>query len=506
MSFIAVASIMVDYILTAAISTVSAVENLNYFIHFSSTAILVVELGLIWSVATLNIVGIRENAKVTFGIFIAVAFVFLNLIVSGCFDFSFANWEVVRQSSMGFAHDLSVSGFFFGYGHMVAGISSCILAYSGVESVLQTASLVQGWKQIRKAYLFLALTVGLVTPLVSVLVLSSTNINFKEHETDLLTHYATLLNGHWFGLVVGILASITLLMAVNTAFVASSELIERVAHRYHFDWLIKTNAGASLYRIHIANAIFFSLIVLATQGQQQMLAEMYAVGLLASFAINLLSLLIYRYFMGTKEVGEYNVSRTGTLIFFIVIVSCFAYLSYHKPLGFLLWASVSVVTLLVGIYGTRKRSPEKVQIEKGETPMDIIFAIAESTEPNIHIYFKRPFDAQQEKTYTTSLFITFYSPRQKIPPRQGPNHFRIPFKRASVNNNIAAILELVVYECADRNITVYFGWPTSSWFDRLSTGVLVFQFIRFPKYFPELNFRMEKFKGSSSASPVVVES
>ena len=63
------------------------------------------------------------------------------------------------------------------------------------------------------------------------------------------------------------LASFALIMAVNTAFVASSELMERVAHRYGFHWIIATNRRQSLYRIHIANAIFFSIIILITSGK-----------------------------------------------------------------------------------------------------------------------------------------------------------------------------------------------------------------------------------------------
>ena len=44
------------------------------------------------------------------------------------------------------------------------GVASCVLAYSGIESVLQTAGLVASWRDIAKAYWFLALTVGIVTP------------------------------------------------------------------------------------------------------------------------------------------------------------------------------------------------------------------------------------------------------------------------------------------------------------------------------------------------------
>ncbi|MDO8518873.1 MAG: amino acid permease [Deltaproteobacteria bacterium] len=361
---------------------------------------------------------------------------------------------------------------------------------------MQTASLVQNWKVVGKAYIFLALTVGLFTPLLSVLVLSSPGIDFSLHETDLITHFATQLNGPLFGRTVGIIASITLLMAMNTAYVAASELLERVAHRYGFGWVVKTNRFAALYRIHIASATFFSLIILFTQGQQMQLASMYAIGLIASFLINLASLLIYRYSKGTQEVPAFNVSRTGTLVFFLIILSSFVYLSWHKPTGFFLWLGVAATSLLVGIYGTRKRAPEVVQMAKGENPMDIVFYIAESASEDVNVYFKRPFDTPQEKMYGVPVFITFYTPRQDIPPRAGDNHFRIPFKRASVLKNIEAILNLLAYELKGKNITAHFGWPTSSWFDRLSTGVMVFQFIRLPKKFPQINFKIEGFKTS----------
>ena len=86
-------------------------------------------------------------------------------------------------------------------------------------------------------------------------------------------------------------------MAVNTAFVASSELLERVAQRYRLTWLIATNRRDSLYRVHLMNAAFFSTIVLVAGGQQAILADMFAIGLVASFCINMGCLLIYRYSM-----------------------------------------------------------------------------------------------------------------------------------------------------------------------------------------------------------------
>src|SRR5207247_805139 len=105
------------------------------------------------------------------------------------------------------------------------GVASCVLAYSGIESVLQTAGLVESWRDISHAYWFLALTVGIVTPVVSALALASP-INFAEHEGDLIPHWAAMVSNDSFGALVGIFGSVILIMAVNTAYVASSELLE----------------------------------------------------------------------------------------------------------------------------------------------------------------------------------------------------------------------------------------------------------------------------------------
>jgi len=35
---------------------------------------------------------------------------------------------------------------------------------------------------------------------------------------------------------------------------------------------------------------------------------------------------------------------------------------------------------------------------------------------------------------------------------------------------------------------VHFGWPMSSWLDRLSIGVMVFNLMRLPRVFPKFQF------------------
>jgi hypothetical protein len=496
-SFVAVASIMVDYILTACISAVSAVANAASFIPLSHSSFLIAVLAIIWGVAVLNIIGIRDNARFTFMIFIAAVFVILNLVGSGILNLDAIAIGQLGRATREAMKTVTTGSILQNYGNFISSTAFCILAYSGVESVLQTAGFVRSWKEIRKAYWFLALTVGIITPVVGALALS-TQINFKAHEGDLITYYATMLNGIPFGLAVAAIASFTLTMAVNTAFVASSELMERVAHRYGFHWLIATNKRQSLYRIHLASATFFSIIIFVTMGSQAELANMYALGLLASFCINMGSLIIYRYFKGTKEEGvTYYTNRLGTLTLCFILVSCFVFLAIEKPHATMLWASVTGIMLLMGVVVAKKRAPELKQLEKGDSEMEMILFLAESKAEEIHLYFHRLKEAEKSRAYSDNeVYISFYSPRLgDLRTKKAPNHFRFPLTRINLYHRIVAILRVVEYELGDRHIVVHFGWPMSSWLDRLSVGVMVYNLMKMPRLFPNFDFDIQYTKG-----------
>ncbi|MEJ2673138.1 MAG: amino acid permease, partial [Deltaproteobacteria bacterium] len=503
-SFVAVASIMVDYILTACISAVSAVLNATSFFHPPHHLVIILVLVTIWTIAGLNILGIKENARVTFAIFVFASLVFVTLILSGVLALDSYSLGRLKGAALKTASDLHPGSLAESYHIFIAHIAFCILAYSGVESVLQTAGLVRSWREIGKAYIFLALTVGLVTPIVAALALSAP-IDFHKHEGDLITHYATMLNGLPFGVIVALLASFTLIMAMNTAYVASSELIERVAHRYGFHWIIATNRRQSLYRIHIASATFFSIIILITSGKQETLADMYALGLLASFCINMGALIIYRYFMGTKELIHFYTSRVVTLIMFIIFVSCFILLAIMKTHGTMLWAGVTSLVLLGGFLVAKKRAPELKEIEKGDNEMELILYLAESSEPDIHLVFKRSQDTSGP-TEDNVAYITFYSPRAGIAPKLGRNHFRFPLLKLSLYHRLVALLRVVEYELTDRQVTVHLGWPMSSWLDRMAIGVMTFNLMRLPRLFPNFRFIMSYSEPTGSATNIQADS
>ncbi len=418
-----------------------------------------------------------------------MALVLLILIASALFEAPSSSWSAIGHSYEGAVSHVAEKGFFGGYAFIIICISGCILAYSGIESVVQTAGLTKSWRDTGRAYIFLALTTGIFTPLLSSLVLSS-GLNPGEHETDLITQFAASLNGVSFGYVVGGIASVALIMAVNTAFVASSELMERVAHRYDFKWIIKPNARQSLYRIHIINAILYSAIIVLTEGSQKILAEMYALGLVASFTINMGSLLYYRYSTGTKEIREYHTSRIGTLVLFVILLSCFIYLGMSKPYGITLWGLAALFFLVVGFRVAKKRAPEIVHVAQTDSPMQMVFALAEVPDDNVDIYFKRPLEGVDTPDPHVA-FVTFYSPRQGIPQRVAGNHYRFAQSGQSLFDSITELLFVLKYELPHKQVTVHIGWPRSSWIDRLAIGVMVFSMMKLPDMFPEFRFVIE---------------
>ncbi len=493
LSFIAISSIIVDYVLTATISTVAAVNNGTAFLGTSPFVNYFLMFGVIGFITFLNILGIKENARFTFYILVLASFVIVNLIISGLLEFNDAAIHNLGEGYKGFIGDFSSGDIFSSYSLMIAGIGSCILAYSGIESVLQTASLVKNWKVIKKAYVFLALTVGIVTPLIALLALSSGGIDLNDHETDLIPFFASSINGRAFGIIVSTLATITLIMAVNTAMVASAELIEKVAERYQYNWLITVNKRQSLYRIHLINAGFYAGILIITSGAQAVLAEMYAVGLVASFVINTGGLLKYRYQKGKKAISEYYTSRSATLVLFIILLSTLIYIMTHRPYGTLLWFIITSIFVYFGFMISKKRSPEASSRVETNTAMDIVFTLSEMEAENVNVVFRRPKEADLIEDNKNTVYVTFYSPRLEKPERlKNANQIWIAYQpRTNLYQMIYGILTTIRYDLGNlKKVTVHFGWPMSSLMDRLSVSTMIYNVTSLPKKFPEFSFQL----------------
>jgi len=171
---------------------------------------------------------------------------------------------------------------------------------------------------------------------------------------------------------------------------------------------------------------------------------------------------------------------------------CFAYLAMTKPYGLELWLGATVFFLMVGLVVAKKRAPERRVIEQTDNPLQMILALGEAPGDDLHIHFKRPMETGAVPDPHLA-YVSFYSPRAGIPHRLAPNHYRFALSGQTLFDSITELLFVLKYELPHKHITLHFGWPLSSWLDRLSTGVMVFSIMKLPKMFPEFHFVIEYF-------------
>ena len=173
-----------------------------------------------------------------------------------------------------------------------------------------------------------------------------------------------------------------------------------------------------------------------------------------------------------------------------ILIACFIYLALHKPFGTGLWAAVVTVLLAVAIPFSRRYGPEVAQVRRSDYPMEMLLGLGEA-DGALHVFFRRPGEADPMSDAPGTAFVTFFSPRQRMPPKVGSNHYRFPIQGGSLLRSIEAILALLAEELEGREVHLHFGWPTSSWLDRLSVGVMVANLMRLPKRFPKLRFSID---------------
>jgi hypothetical protein len=123
--------------------------------------------------------------------------------------------------------------------------------------------------------------------------------------------------------------------------------------------------------------------------------------------------------------------------------------------------------------------------------MEMLLALGEADGP-LHVFFRRPGELERTASVLPgTAFVTFFSPRQPMPEKMAPNHYRFPIQGGSLLRSIEAVLALLDEELEGRDVHVHFGWPTSSWLDRMAVGVLVANLMRLPRRFPKLRFSID---------------
>jgi amino acid transporter len=391
--------ILVDYYLTAALSAYSGISYLAVVTPAVAIGNAVpATLTCIGGLALLNVVGIRESARVSFvaatlaavgqlGVVVAVA---AHLGAAGIVD-SF------RHIGQGPPH-LSPTVLITGY-------AAAFLAFSGLESVAQIAPAMKSPRKV-VAYRTMAvviLTMALTSPLLTlwstVLVPSP---NSRANNTQLLSLLGGLFAGQGLAGYVAVTGSVLLVFASNTAIIGGYHVFLALT-RMGFLPRVLERQNRWRHTPHVAILAAVSLPVALvyvaglTPSASVFLGDLYAFGLLGSFILTNVSLDVVRWreIVLAASPRRIAIFMVGVATTFLVVVG-WAVNLVAKPYATAFGGTLTVLGLIVGLITYRRglrrrpavfplpyspaRAAESLGAEFRRRPAEVLVILPESPE------------------------------------------------------------------------------------------------------------------------------
>jgi basic amino acid/polyamine antiporter, APA family len=297
-SFIAGWGLLLDYIVTIAISAFTVSPYLAYFyaglkepvIHTIATIV------IIFVLFAINLVGVRQSARMSF---ILTSFTLLTqavIIVIG-FIFLFNFWTVFDHMRIN-VPDVPWSPSWTDFWK---GTAMAMVAYTGIESIAQLGAEAKRPEKSSPRAIFLTMIVLVLMYLCISLVALSALTPQQLSTTYVEDPIAGIVSGlpvgsRVLGPWVGILAAILLFVAANAGLIGSSRLAFNMGEYYQLPRLF--------YRLHsrfrtpYVSLLFFaivaSLLIIWSRARIDFLADLYNFGAMLAFFFAHLSLIMMR--------------------------------------------------------------------------------------------------------------------------------------------------------------------------------------------------------------------
>ncbi len=327
MAKVSVSALMFDYILTGPISAVSAgqymvgfLNSLFHWMHFShqfnrdifSCGFAVLVILYFWRK---NLIGIEESSEKALKIIIITSIVGV-MMVGFC---AFTLWvhpqvlppfkPVLNHESLGWLKDFSWAQSVGTFGIVLGlcvGLGHSLLAMSGEESLAQVYREIEApkLKNLKKTAVMIGLFSLLFTSLMTffAVMIIPDDIRISQYADNLIGGLAMHVYApQWLRLslnaLVVLVGFLILSGAVNTSFVGSNGVLNRVAEDGVLtDWfrIPHPKYGTTAHTIHFI-VILQLLTVLLCRGDVYLLGEAYAFGVIWSFTLKTLAMIVLRY-------------------------------------------------------------------------------------------------------------------------------------------------------------------------------------------------------------------
>jgi amino acid transporter len=297
-------ALMVDYVLTVAVSTASAMSNIGSAIPFVANHKVLFCVCAILIVMALNLRGIRESG-VAFAIPTYAFIVGVGLMLGWGLFRIYVLGDPLRAESAGFvmhAEHGSITGFAFAF--LVArSFSSGCAALTGVEAISNGVPAFQKPKSRNAATTLLLLGTIAVSLLVGIILLAKetgvqivdnpaaqlTGVPRDYQQKTLVTQIAQAVFGsfHVGFLLIAVVTALILVLAANTAFNGFPVLGSVLAQDSYLPRQLHTRGD----RLAFSNGIVFLAVaalaaIIAFRAQVTALIQLYIVGVFISFTLS----------------------------------------------------------------------------------------------------------------------------------------------------------------------------------------------------------------------------
>ncbi|AGM05184.1 APC family permease [Amycolatopsis keratiniphila] len=342
-------ALLVDYVLTVAVSTSSGVANIGSAIPWVAQHKVIAAVIIVVVLTALNLRGVRESGKAfaipTYGFIIGI----LGMVIWGLIEA--ASGADMRAESADFQlhEEASLTGFAFFF-LLLRTFSSGAAALTGVEAISNGVPAFQKPKSKNAATTLLMMGVLAVTMLVGIITLAIiTDVKFAEHPETQLTGtpagyeqktivaqiaqavFADFTPAFYY---ISFATGIILLLAANTAFNGFPVLGSILAQDRYLPRQLHTRGD----RLAFSNGILFLsafalVLIIAFDAEVTKLIQLYIVGVFVSFTVSQAGMIrhwnrllaretdpaVRRRMRRSQTVNAIGLTMTGTVLIIVLV-------------------------------------------------------------------------------------------------------------------------------------------------------------------------------------------
>ncbi|MEN9344461.1 MAG: hypothetical protein RLZZ453_1248 [Chlamydiota bacterium] len=297
-SFIAGWGLLLDYIVTIAISAFAVAPYLAYFFQsFHQTSIQVLfTVILILALLTVNVIGVKHSTRISL-VMTAITLIVQALIIAIGLSTIVDLTSIVDQMHIG-VPNVSTSP---SWHEFIKGVAMAMVAYTGIESVAQLAA--EAHKPVRTVPRAIVLVmVVLIVVYLGISVVSLSAVSPEELGTKyLLDPIAAIVAALPFGAnilgpAVAIVAAIVLTVAANAGLLGASRLTFNLGEHYQlprFFYVMHPRFRTPTVAL-LTFATIAMIVVVAAFGRLDFMADLYNFGAMIAFLSAHLALIVLR--------------------------------------------------------------------------------------------------------------------------------------------------------------------------------------------------------------------